>query len=90
MKNNPHKVIIAMGSQSDWKTLKFTSSILTQLKIKHQKKIISAHRTPKRLYEFAESAHKDGIKIIIAGAGCIIYTSPSPRDPKTSRMPSSA
>ena len=69
MKNNPHKVIIAMGSQSDWKTLKFTSTILTQLKIKHQKKIISAHRTPKRLYEFAESAHKDGIKIIIAGAG---------------------
>lgn len=38
MKNNPHKVIIAMGSQSDWKTLKFTSTILTQLKIKHQKK----------------------------------------------------
>ena len=37
MKNNPHKVIIAMGSQSDWKTLKFTSSILTQLKIKHKK-----------------------------------------------------
>ena len=69
MKNNPHKVIIAMGSQSDWKTLKFTSSILTQLKIKHQKKIISAHRTPKRLYELAESAHKNGIKIIIAGAG---------------------
>ena len=47
MKNNPHKVIIAMGSQSDWKTLKFTSSILTQLKIKHQKKIISAHRRQK-------------------------------------------
>ena len=69
MKNNPHKVIIAMGSQSDWKTLKFTSSILTQLKIKHLKKIISAHRTPKRLYEFAESAHQDGIKAIIAGAG---------------------
>ena len=69
MKNNPHKVIIVMGSQSDWKTLKFTSSILTQLKIKHQKKIISAHRTPKRLYEFAESAHQDGIKAIIAGAG---------------------
>ena len=70
MKNNPHKVIIVMGSQSDWKTLKFTSSILTQLKIKHLKNIISAHRTPKRLYEFAESAHKDGIKVIIAGAGC--------------------
>ena len=69
MKNNPHKVIIAMGSQSDWKTLKFTSSILNQLKIKHLNKIISAHRTPKRLYEFAESAHQDGIKIIIAGAG---------------------
>ena len=69
MKNNPHKVIIAMGSQSDWNTLKFTSSVLTQLKIKHLKKIISAHRTPKRLYEFAESAHQDGVKVIIAGAG---------------------
>ena len=69
MKNNPYKVVIAMGSQSDWKTLSQTSSILTQLKIKHLKKIISAHRTPKRLYEFAESAHQDGVKVIIAGAG---------------------
>ena len=69
MKNNPHKVIIAMGSQSDWKTLKFTSSILTQLKIKHLKKIISAHRTPKRLYEYASKAEGNNISVIIAGAG---------------------
>ena len=63
------KIIIAMGSQSDWVTLKHTSQILTSLKIKHSKKIISAHRTPKRLYDFAENAHNAGNKIIIAGAG---------------------
>ena len=63
------KVVIAMGSQSDWTTLKHTSSILKSLKIHHSQKIISAHRTPKRLYEFAESAYENGIKIIIAGAG---------------------
>ena len=45
-----------MGSQSDWSTLKHTSSILKSLKILHSKKIISAHRTPKRLYDFAEKA----------------------------------
>ena len=63
------KVVIAMGSQSDWTTLKHTSLILKSLKIHHSQKIISAHRTPKRLYEFAESVYEDGIKIIIAGAG---------------------
>ena len=67
--NNKNKVVIAMGSQSDWSTLKLTSSILKSLKILHTKKIISAHRTPKRLYDFAEKAYEDGIKIIIAGAG---------------------
>ena len=63
------KVVIVMGSQSDWTTLKHTSLILKSLKIHHSQKIISAHRTPKRLYEFAESAYEDGIKVIIAGAG---------------------
>jgi len=58
-----------MGSQSDWSTLKHTSSILKKLNIRHEKKIISAHRTPKRLYEFAENAYENEIKIIIAGAG---------------------
>ena len=58
-----------MGSQSDWSTLKHTSQILKSLKIPHTKKIISAHRTPKRLQYFAEKAYEDGIEIIIAGAG---------------------
>ena len=58
-----------MGSQSDWSTLKHNSSILKSLIIPHTKKIISAHRTPKRLYDFAEKAYEDGIEIIIAGAG---------------------
>jgi 5-(carboxyamino)imidazole ribonucleotide mutase len=58
-----------MGSQSDWSTLKHTSNILKELKIIHEKKIISAHRTPKRLYEFADQAYENEINIIIAGAG---------------------
>ena len=69
MKKNRPKVVIAMGSQSDWTTLKHCSSILKSLSINHSKKIISAHRTPKRLYEFADKAYDDGIKVIIAGAG---------------------
>ena len=58
-----------MGSQSYWSTLKHTSTVLKELKISHEKKIVSAHRTPKRLYEYAEQAYDKGIKIIIAGAG---------------------
>ena len=58
-----------MGSQSDWSTLKHTSTVLKELKISHEKKIVSAHRTPKRLYEYSEQAYDKGIKIIIAGAG---------------------
>ena len=58
-----------MGSQSDWSTLKHTCTVLKELKISHEKKIVSAHRTPKRLYEYAEQAYDKGIKIIIAGAG---------------------
>ena len=65
---NP-KISIVMGSQSDWSTLKHTSTVLKGLKISHEKKIVSAHRTPKRLYEYAEQAYDKGIKIIIAGAG---------------------
>ena len=62
-------ISIVMGSQSDWSTLKHTSTVLKELKISHEKKIVSAHRTPKRLYEYAEQAYDKGIKIIIAGAG---------------------
>ena len=69
MKLSNPKISIVMGSQSDWSTLKHTSTVLKELKISHEKKIVSAHRTPKRLYEYAERAYDKGIKIIIAGAG---------------------
>ena len=69
MKKIAPKISIVMGSQSDWSTLKHTSNILKELKIIHEKKIISAHRTPKRLYEFADQAYENEINIIIAGAG---------------------
>ena len=69
MKLSNLKISIVMGSQSDWSTLKHTSTVLKKLKISHEKKIVSAHRTPKRLYEYAEQAYDKGIKIIIAGAG---------------------
>lgn len=69
MKSPKSKIFLVMGSQSDWSTLKHTSNILKKLHINHEKKIISAHRTPKRLYEFAEKAYENKIKIIIAGAG---------------------
>lgn len=60
---------IIMGSQSDWETMKHAHDILTQLDIPHEYKIVSAHRTPKRLYEYAETAASRGLKVIIAGAG---------------------
>ena len=68
MKNQP-LVSVIMGSQSDWQTMKYASKILKTFKVAHEIKIISAHRTPKRMFEFAENAEKRGIKIIIAGAG---------------------
>ena len=58
-----------MGSQSDYKTLKLTENILKKLGVKFETKIISAHRTPKRMYEFAKSAKNNNIGVIIAGAG---------------------
>lgn len=58
-----------MGSKSDFTTMKHACEILDQFKISYETKIISAHRTPKRLYDFAASAKKNGIKVIIAGAG---------------------
>ncbi|MCD8496815.1 MAG: 5-(carboxyamino)imidazole ribonucleotide mutase [Alphaproteobacteria bacterium] len=60
---------IIMGSQSDWETMRHAHDILTQLDIPHEYKIVSAHRTPKRLYEYAETAADRGLKVIIAGAG---------------------
>ena len=58
-----------MGSQSDWATMKHAAKMLDALRIGYQARIVSAHRTPKRLYEFAGRARKDGFKIVIAGAG---------------------
>ena len=70
MKNNKNlKVAIVMGSQSDYKTMKLTEKVLKKLGIKFETKIISAHRTPKRMYEFASSARKNNFGVIIAGAG---------------------
>ena len=68
-KNKLNKVSIVMGSQSDYKTMIFCQKILKKLNIKFETKIISAHRTPKRMYEFAINAEKNGIAVIIAGAG---------------------
>ena len=62
-------VAIIMGSQSDWATMKHAADTLAALKIPYVAEIVSAHRTPKRLYEFASSARKNGVKVIIAGAG---------------------
>jgi 5-(carboxyamino)imidazole ribonucleotide mutase len=58
-----------MGSQSDYKTMIFCQNILKKLNIRFETKIISAHRTPKRMYDFAINAEKNGIAVIIAGAG---------------------
>ena len=58
-----------MGSKSDWPTMKNAADMLDKLKIKHESKIISAHRTPDLLFDYASSAESQGIEIIIAGAG---------------------
>ena len=58
-----------MGSQSDWPMMKHASDTLTNLSIKHEKKVVSAHRTPDLLFDYAESACERGIQVIIAGAG---------------------
>ena len=68
-KNKNLKVSIVMGSQSDYKTMKLAVKILKNMGIKFETKIISAHRTPARMYDFASSAEKKGIEVIIAGAG---------------------
>ena len=62
-------VSIIMGSQSDWKTLKKCEEILKTFDLQSEKKIISAHRTPKRLYQYADNLKNTDVKIVIAGAG---------------------
>ncbi len=65
---NPDVGII-MGSQSDWETMKNAADTLDALGVAYETRIVSAHRTPKRLYEYAETAKDRGLKVIIAGAG---------------------
>ena len=69
MSNKIYKVAIVMGSQSDYSTMKFAVNALKILKIKHETKIVSAHRTPKRMFDFAKKAEKNNFSVIIAGAG---------------------
>ena len=68
-KNNTQKVSIVMGSQSDYKIMRLCVKTLKNLGITYETKIISAHRTPKRMYEYALNAEKKNVKVIIAGAG---------------------
>ena len=68
-KKKNHKVAIIMGSQSDYSTMQYCKKVLKILKIKHEIKIVSAHRTPDRMYAFAKTAEKNNISVIIAGAG---------------------
>ncbi len=63
------KVAVIMGSQSDWETMKAACESLDELQIPYLKKVVSAHRTPDLMFEFAETARENGIKVIIAGAG---------------------
>jgi len=63
------QVGIIMGSQSDWETMRHASETLTALGIAHEARIVSAHRTPQRLYDYAATAKSRGLKVIIAGAG---------------------
>lgn len=64
-----NKVSIVMGSQSDFKTMKLCQKVLKILKVKFETKIVSAHRTPDRMYQFAKNAEKNNVSVIIAGAG---------------------
>ena len=68
MKNSP-VVGIVMGSDSDWPVMKFTAEQLEHFGVAYEKKVVSAHRTPDLMFEYAEQAHKRGLKCIIAGAG---------------------
>ena len=60
---------IIMGSTSDWETMRHAAQILDELGVEHETRVVSAHRTPKRLFDYASSAKTRGLKLIIAGAG---------------------
>lgn len=63
------QVAVIMGSTSDWETMRHACEVLDELDIAYEKKVVSAHRTPDLMFEFAEGAYERGIKVIIAGAG---------------------
>ena len=69
LRKNHHKVAIVIGSQSDYSTMQYCKKVLKILNIKHEINIVSAHRTPDRMYKFAKTAEKNNISVIIAGAG---------------------
>ena len=69
LRKNHHKVAIVMGSESDYSTMQYCKKVLKILNIKHKINIVSAHRTPDRMYKFAKTAEKNNISVIIAGAG---------------------
>lgn len=69
MNQNTPLVAVVMGSQSDWDTMKKTCELLEALEVPYEKEVVSAHRTPDKMFHFAESARKKGFKVIIAGAG---------------------
>src|SRR5512143_2841644 len=62
-------IAVIMGSKSDWETMEHAAQTLDELKIPYEVKVVSAHRTPDLLFQFAESAHEHGIEVLIAGAG---------------------
>ncbi|WP_226568854.1 5-(carboxyamino)imidazole ribonucleotide mutase [Mangrovibacter yixingensis] len=66
---NPARIAIVMGSKSDWATMQFAAEVLTALDVPHHVEIVSAHRTPDKLFSFAEQAQDNGFQVIIAGAG---------------------
>lgn len=67
--NQPARIAIVMGSKSDWATMQFAAEILDTLNVPHHVEIVSAHRTPDKLFSFAENAENNGYQVIIAGAG---------------------
>jgi 5-(carboxyamino)imidazole ribonucleotide mutase len=66
---SPPRVGIIMGSRSDWETMRHAAEVLDELGVAHECRIVSAHRTPDRLYDYAKGASKRGLKVIVAGAG---------------------
>ncbi|WP_439257601.1 5-(carboxyamino)imidazole ribonucleotide mutase [Lonepinella sp. BR2271] len=69
MSNQQPQIAIVMGSKSDWATMQEATQILDELNVPYHVEVVSAHRTPDKLFSFAETAEKNGFKVIIAGAG---------------------